>query len=71
MKNIGTEVNKDIFVAFYKHLYLLLSTTMTKTQVIIIDTELSTPTMPMDFRERLMIAGSTEHPPLIPYYSGH
>jgi hypothetical protein len=71
MKNIGTEVNKDIFVAFYNHLYSLLSTTMMKTQVIIIDTELSAPTMPMDFRERLMIAGSTEHPPLIPYYSGH
>jgi|HubBroStandDraft_6_1064221.scaffolds.fasta_scaffold04047_8 hypothetical protein len=44
---------------------------MTKTQVIIIDTELSVPTMPMDFRERLMIAGSTEHPPLMPYYSRH
>ena len=71
MKNIGTEVNKDIFIAFYNHLYGLLSSTMSKTQVIIIDTELSAPTMPLDFTERLMIAGSSEHPPLIPYYSGH
>jgi hypothetical protein len=71
MKNIGTEVNKDIFIAFYKHLYGLLSTTMTKTQVIIIDTELSAPMTDLDYTERLMIAGDAEHPPLIPYYSGH
>jgi hypothetical protein len=71
MKNIGTEVNKDIFIAFYKHLYGLLSSVMTKTQVIIIDTELSAPAIELDFTERLMIAGDPEHPPLIPYYSGH
>lgn len=71
MKNIGTEVNKDIFVAFYNHLYGLLTEKMTKTQVIIIDTELSAPSMLLDFTERLMIAGDTLHPPLIPYYSGH
>ena len=71
MKNIGTEVNKDIFIAFYKYLYGLLSTIMTKTQVIIIDTELSAPTIDLDYTERLMIAGDAEHPPLIPYYSGH
>ena len=53
------------------HLYGLLSTTMTKTQIIIIDTELSTPTSDLDYTERLMIAGDAEHPPLIPYYSGH
>lgn len=71
MKNIGTEVNKDIFIAFYNHLYGLLSSQMKKTQVIIIDTELSAPTMSLDFTARQMIAGSSEHPPLIPYYSGH
>ena len=71
MKNIGTEVNKDIFIAFYKHLYGLLSTTMLKTQVIIIDTELSVPTSDLEFTERLMVAGDAEHPPLIPYYTGH
>ena len=71
MKNIGTEVNKDIFVAFYKHLYTLLEKTMTRTQVIIIDTELSRPAMPLNFTERLMIAGDPLNPPLIPYYSGH
>ena len=71
MKNIGTEVNKDIFVAFYNHLYGLLTKTMTKTQVIIIDTELSAPSTSLNFTERLMIAGDPLHPPLIPYYSGH
>jgi hypothetical protein len=44
---------------------------MTKTQVIIIDTELSAPTTNLDYTARLMMAGDAEHPPLIPYYSGH
>ena len=71
MKNIGTEVNKDIFVAFYNYVYHLLTTSMSETQLVIIDTELSAPTVPLDFTERLMIAGNAAHPPLIPYYSGH
>jgi hypothetical protein len=71
MKNIGTEVNKDIFVAFYNYVYHLLTTSMSETQLVIIDTELSAPTVPLDFTERLMIAGDAAHPPLIPYYSGH
>jgi hypothetical protein len=71
MKNIGTEVNKDIFVAFYNYVYHLLTTSMSETQLIIIDTELSAPTVPLDFTERLMIAEDAAHPPLIPYYSGH
>ena len=71
MKNIGTEVNKDIFIAFYQYVYGLLASSMKATQLVIIDTELSAPTNGIDFAERLMIAGSLEHPPLIPYYSGH
>ena len=71
MKNIGTEVNKDIFIAFYQYVYGLLATSMKVTQLVIIDTELSAPMNGIDFAERLMIAGSPEHPPLIPYYSGH
>jgi DNA repair exonuclease SbcCD ATPase subunit len=71
MKNIGTEVNRDIFIAFYNYVYGLLSSSMRKTQLIIIDTELSVPPPSLNFTERLMIAGNAEHPPLIPYYSGH
>jgi hypothetical protein len=71
MKNIGTEVNKDIFIAFYNYVYSLLSSSMRGTQLIVIDTELSAPKVALDFTERLMIAGDANHPPLIPYYSGH
>lgn len=71
MKNIGTEVNKDIFVAFYNYLYSLMSSSMRGTQLVIIDTELSAPRVALDFTERLMIAGDIDHPALIPYYSGH
>jgi hypothetical protein len=37
----------------------------------VVATELSAPTTDLDYTERLMIAGDAEHPPLIPYYSGH
>jgi hypothetical protein len=71
MKNIGTEVNKDIFLAVYRYLYALASSSLSTTQLVIIDTELAEPEVPLEFKSRLMIAGDSENPPLIPYYSGH
>jgi uncharacterized Zn finger protein (UPF0148 family) len=71
MKNIGNDVNKDIFLALYRYIYALAGTVLNETQLIIADTDIATPPAGMDFKERLMIAGDPEHPPLIPYYSGH
>lgn len=71
MKNIGNDVNKDIFLALYQYIYGLSATVLNETQLIIADTDIATPPAGMDFKERLMIAGDPEHPPLIPYYSGH
>jgi hypothetical protein len=71
MKNIGTEVNRNIFMAFYEYLYGLAAGPLKQTQFVIVDTELSTPSAAIDFSERLMSPDDPEHPPLIPYYSGH
>lgn len=71
MKNIGNDVNKDIFLALYRYIYALSASVLNETQLIIADTDIATPPTGMDFKERLMIAGDREHPPLIPYYSGH
>jgi len=71
MKNIGTEVNKDIFLALYRYLYGLAVGELKGTQFIIIDTELAVPEIPLEFKERLLVPGDPAHPPLIPYYSGH
>lgn len=71
MKNIGNDVNKDIFLALYAYIYGLCATVLSETQLIIADTDIAQPPPGIHFRERLMIPGSAEYPPLIPYYSGH
>jgi cell division septum initiation protein DivIVA len=71
MKNIGNDVNKDIFLALYRYIYSLKKESLFETQLIIADTDIATPPEGSSFRSRLMIAGSKENPPLIPYYSGH
>jgi Zn-finger nucleic acid-binding protein len=72
MKNIGNDVNKDIFLALYRYLYGFAGGEQLKrTQLIIIDTELAEPEVALDFKHRLMVAGDPENPPLIPYYKGH
>lgn len=68
MKNIGEEVNEDIFVSFYKYLYDLASSSLTDTQFIIIDKGYIPPeTDNINVFERYM---APNHNPLIPYYRG-
>jgi hypothetical protein len=71
MKNIGKDVNKDIFLALYKYIYSLASWPLSETNLIIIDSELASPDVPLDFYERLMLPDNKDAPPLIPYYRGH
>jgi hypothetical protein len=71
MKNIGNDVNQDIFLALYRYIYKLSSTVLQETQLIIADTDIELPPHCISFKERLMIAGDPNHPPLIPYFSGH
>lgn len=71
MKNIGKEINKDIFIAFYKYLYDLAEGLLANTQFIIIDKEYIPPDSPkFKIYERLMTPDDEKHPPLIPYYRG-
>jgi hypothetical protein len=70
MKNIGEDVNRDIFEAFYTHLYALAEGPLSNTQFIIIDKEYFPPkSRDLSIKARLMTQ-DPEHPPLIPYYQG-
>ncbi|HZS26781.1 MAG TPA: AAA family ATPase [Candidatus Angelobacter sp.] len=71
MKNIGKDVNKDIFMALYAYIYKLAKGPLSETNLIIIDSELASPTLDLDFYERLMLPDDKDNPPLIPYYRGH
>lgn len=71
MKNIGNDVNKDIFLSLHDYIYKLSLTELKQTQLIIADTDMAPAPAEIDIRERLMSAGDPEHPPLIPYYTGH
>ena len=71
MKNIGNDVNKDIFLSLYRYIYSLTNDSLSETQLIIADTDIATPPPGASFYARLMIAGDPKNPPLIPYYSGH
>ncbi len=71
MKNIGNDVNKDIFLALYRYIYSLAADSLAETQLVIADTDIAAPSAGASFKARLMNAGDPEHPPLIPYYSGH
>ena len=71
MKNIGNDVNKDIFLALYRYIYSLSQDGLSETQLVIADTDIATPPKGITFKARLMIAGDSNNPPLIPYYSGH
>lgn len=72
MKNIGEDVNRDIFESFYQLLYDLSRGPLKNTQFIIIDKEFIEPDDPkgIDLVERFMTPGDPEHPPLISYYKG-
>jgi rubrerythrin len=71
MKNIGKDVNRDIFVAFYNYLYDLVVGPLSNTQFIIIDKECVSPSYKeIIFKKRYMSNDDLEHPPLISYYRG-
>lgn len=67
MKNIGEDVNADIFNSFYKYLYELANNDLTDTQFLIIDKEYFPPTdNSVDIFEKFM----SPDLPLISYYRG-
>ena len=72
MKNIGEDVNRDLFVSFYQLLYKLSRGPLRNTQFIIIDKEYISPNEPEEFDiiERFMTPDDPDNPPLISYYRG-
>jgi hypothetical protein len=71
MKNIGEDVNRDIFESFYSYLYKLASGPLSKTQFIVIDKEfIASSDKGLALRERLMKPKDPKYPPLISYYEG-
>lgn len=71
MKNIGEEVNSDIFNSFYNYLYGLAETSLSDTQIIIVDKEYFSPdAYEVDYYQRYMTPDEVEYPPLISYYRG-
>jgi len=72
MKNIGDDVNRDLFISFYQLLYELSRGPLSGTQFIIIDNEYISPDEPEEFDiiERFMTRDDPDHPPLISYYHG-
>jgi len=72
MKNIGEDVNRDLFVSFYQLLYELSRGPLRNTQFIIIDKEYISPDEPEEFDiiERFMTPDDPDNPPLISYYRG-
>lgn len=70
MKNIGEEVNAEIFEAFYQFLYTLSLKRLGETQFVIIDKEFFPPKNALDLGHRLMDPDDANNPPLITYYRG-
>lgn len=71
MKNIGEDVNRDLFVAFYKYLYELAAGPLSNVQFIIMDKEYIPPdSEKINILDRYMSNDDPNHPPLISYYSG-
>lgn len=71
MKNIGEEVNRDLFAGFYRYLYALAGGTLSDKQFVVIDNEFIAPTdVDLPIIERYMTPSDNAHPPLISYYRG-
>lgn len=72
MKNIDQTVNHELFENFYKYLYSLINSTLSKTKIIIIDNAIIIPKEEenIDFASRFMTPDEDENPPLISYYRG-
>ncbi len=71
MKNIGEDVNKDIFRSFYRYLYELAVGPLRSVQFVIVDKEYYAPEIKgIEVVERFMTPADPAHPPLISYYRG-
>jgi len=72
MKNIDHTVNQELFENFYRYLYSIANTTLSDTNVIIIDNFIIEPTEDenIDFTSRYLTPDDDENPPLISYYRG-
>jgi hypothetical protein len=72
MKNIGEEVNEDLFRSFYGYLYDLAAGPLNGTQFIVVDKEYYGPPEEhgISVFERFMTPSDPDHPPLISYYRG-
>ncbi len=69
MKNIGEDVDKDIFGNFYHYLYELAENSLSQIQFIIIDKEFFAPESDSDLEVIDKFMSPTK--PLISYYRGH
>jgi DNA repair exonuclease SbcCD ATPase subunit len=71
MKNIGEEVNQDLFRSFYRYLYKLASGPLRSVQFVIVDKEYYAPEIDgIEIFERFMTPDDPERPPLVSYYRG-
>jgi len=71
MKNIGEDVNNNVFSSFYRYLYSLAGESLSNTQFIIVDKEYFPPDSDtIDIVQRKMTPNNSQYPPLITYYRG-
>jgi phage host-nuclease inhibitor protein Gam len=70
-KNLSADVNDQLVRDYFRVIYHLCETELADTQFVLIDSDLTKPeSAVIDFKERLMVPGSSENPPLISYYVG-
>lgn len=69
MKNISEDVNQELFESFYEQLYSLANSTLSNTQIIIVEQKFVPPQQDgIDIIQRYMTPNDDKHPPLISYY---
>ena len=71
MKNVSERENRELFQSFYSLVYELAAGELKDTQFILIDKEMFPVPEGVDVtvRSRHMAPGSSENPPLVPYYN--
>jgi DNA repair exonuclease SbcCD ATPase subunit len=71
MKNIGEDVNRELFEAFYHYLYRLAQRQLSSTQIVLVDKDfIRSPDVELDLAHRFMTPNDDAAPPLITYYRG-
>ena len=71
-KNVSSVENPEVVQSFYRMIYELAASELTGTQFVVIDNELTSPPKDLNIqvRERHMVRGDANNPPLVPYLSG-